>query len=209
MLYFSSDRHFNHKNILKYDHDRGSRFKTLEEMNEYIVERINEVIPEGALLYFLGDLHLGNNDQALELIKRIKCQKVWITGNHDSTWSINKLGGEFLSVQKDAIITWRDRTIYLTHYPPVDYDGKVKYDPKKYDVVVHGHSHKPKYYDNCADVSYDWWKLVYDIDEIIGNCCPGKTVERKMNMSERMQTFINQQNRWNWPKAPDWQPNIP
>lgn len=51
--FFSSDYHFNHKNILKYE---NRPFYDVETMNNEIIKRHNERVKDGDIVFFLGDL---------------------------------------------------------------------------------------------------------------------------------------------------------
>jgi len=50
--FFTSDYHFFHTNIIKYE---NRPFKNVEEMNETIIKKHNERVKEDDLVYFLGD----------------------------------------------------------------------------------------------------------------------------------------------------------
>ena len=45
MIYFISDTHFNHHNILTYE-PVSRPFKDIHDMNEYIIERWNEKVTD-------------------------------------------------------------------------------------------------------------------------------------------------------------------
>lgn len=173
MIYFSSDWHFYHKNILKYD---NRPFSTMDEMIEHIITRTNDIVKEDDELYFLWDLNFSHNDETLNRLCKINCKNMyWVRGNHDSDSAVNKMGRRFKWVKNEHVLEIEWRKIRLEHYPPIDYtdDGnggmkKVsRYTPSDYDICIHWHTHKPLYYDNCADVSYDGGKLIYDLQEII------------------------------------------
>ena len=85
MIWFTSDTHFGHSNIIKYT---GRPFKTIEEMNECIINRWNSRVKEDDTVFFLGDFSLGNPKKYLE---RLNGNIVWIKGNHDKTAIIKEL----------------------------------------------------------------------------------------------------------------------
>ena len=83
MIYFSSDYHFNHNREFIYQ-ARG--FPNIEEMNEAIVQRHNEIVKPEDIIYVLGDLCLGGgSEEALqknkELIERLNGTLYIIRGN--------------------------------------------------------------------------------------------------------------------------------
>lgn len=51
-VFFVSDTHFDHKNIIAYT---NRPFPDVETMNQKLIDRWNETVAEGDLVYFLGD----------------------------------------------------------------------------------------------------------------------------------------------------------
>ena len=80
MKYLISDTHFNHLNIIKYC---NRPFETVEEMNEFIIQKWNNTISNDDTVYFLGDFCLGNREKVIELGHRLNGHKILILGNHD------------------------------------------------------------------------------------------------------------------------------
>lgn len=156
----SSDRHLFHKNILKYDRFRD--FNNLEEMHEYIINAASQKIPETDTLIFLGDLCFWHLDEVDKMLERIKCRKIWIKWNHDSGFT--KLSKHF------ELITdrYEFNNMLFIHYPPVDYDWTIRYNPDSYDYVFHWHDHNstwPK--DYWYNVCYNWWQLLYNLESTL------------------------------------------
>ena len=60
MIYFTSDWHFCHNKPFIYE-SRG--FKSIEEMNEIIIENHNRVVKEEDIIYCLGDCMLNDNQK--------------------------------------------------------------------------------------------------------------------------------------------------
>ena len=80
--YFTSDPHFNHKNILKYCSSTRP-WVTVGEMNEAIISCYNETARYDDDLWILGDVGFGDVDEVISILKRIKAKKHLIIGNHD------------------------------------------------------------------------------------------------------------------------------
>jgi len=60
-----SDPHFFHDNILKFDKERGERFKTIEEHNEFIKDELY-ALPKKSTVYLLWDLILKKNTDSYD-----------------------------------------------------------------------------------------------------------------------------------------------
>jgi calcineurin-like phosphoesterase family protein len=84
-VWFTSDTHFGHENIIKYC-DRP--FDSVEEMDEALVSNWNEVVGHNDLVYHLGDFTLGGADAANDYFGRLNGY-IHILGNwwhHDRCW---------------------------------------------------------------------------------------------------------------------------
>lgn len=87
-IYFSSDFHFNHRNIAGPAISKwksGYRnFSSIDEMNETILENLNSKVCPTDELYFLGDFAFGDKAQIPLLRSKIRCDNIFfIWGNHD------------------------------------------------------------------------------------------------------------------------------
>jgi calcineurin-like phosphoesterase family protein len=84
MIWFTSDTHFNHENIVKHS---NRPFTDLGEMTEVLVKNWNEVVEKGDTVYHLGDFALSYGKQSVDLIdkllSRLNGHKHLIAGNHD------------------------------------------------------------------------------------------------------------------------------
>ena len=82
MIWFTSDTHFGHENVLKFT-DRP--WETIWQMNDAIVDSINGRVAVDDELYILGDFSFKMTAQdAYALRKRIACRRIHlIPGNHD------------------------------------------------------------------------------------------------------------------------------
>ena len=69
-IWVVSDCHFGHNNVLKFKDDdgnliRGSKFSSIEEMDEHLIERWNSVVKAGDKVYNLGDVYFGQGHRVL------------------------------------------------------------------------------------------------------------------------------------------------
>ena len=79
-IFFTSDLHFGHKNIIDFD-DRP--FSCVEEMDRVLIERWNKKVTQEDLVYILGDISFYSNQKTCEIMKQLNGRKILIKGNHD------------------------------------------------------------------------------------------------------------------------------
>lgn len=110
--WFTADFHLGHKNIIRYC---NRPFKTVEEMNDTLVERLNDRVKATDTLYFLGDFSIGPRARAAEFRRRIHCKRIFaVPGNHDR--ETRTLSQEF-SWQNDLVeVSVNSQRIVLCHY---------------------------------------------------------------------------------------------
>lgn len=82
-IWFTSDFHFGHFNIIRYC---NRPFGNTQEMDDVIAERMNACAKPNDVLYFLGDFCMGRVEQVAAYRKRLACKTIhFIEGNHDKT----------------------------------------------------------------------------------------------------------------------------
>lgn len=159
-LFFTSDTHYGHTNICKAttrwtDADSVTRdFKSLEHMNDTIVNNINEVVGENDILMHLGDFSFGGFDNISEFRNRIICKNIHLTlGNHDHHIERNKENIQELFTSVNHYINLDVRRpsttkkgemdkfkFVLMHFPIASWDGM-----NDGVMHLHGHVHLPKH----------------------------------------------------------------
>jgi calcineurin-like phosphoesterase family protein len=88
-IWFISDTHFFHENILTFKDSDGKlirpEFSNVSEMNDFMVTKWNETVKPQDKVYHLGDVAVGVKDtNALErLIRSLHGHKRLLLGNHD------------------------------------------------------------------------------------------------------------------------------
>lgn len=80
MIYFTSDTHFWHKNIISY---MNRPYGSVEDMNEGLIKLWNRRIDHDDVVYHLGDFAFCGTKKAMELFEQLNGTKVLIKGNHD------------------------------------------------------------------------------------------------------------------------------
>ena len=140
-IFFTSDTHFCHQPEFLW----GPRdFKSVEEMNETIIERWNSIVKPGDLVYHLGDIMLSDNKKGIECFNKLNGEIFVIFGNHDSDNRKNLLTAEcphFRGGWYAYLIKHDKINIYLSHYPTLTANYDEKYF-SQHVLSLHGHTHQ-------------------------------------------------------------------
>jgi len=81
-IWFTSDHHFGHKNIIKYSE---RPFDSVDEMNAEMIKRWNEKVGPDDHVYHLGDFALTSPGKLRKIREQLHGKIFLITGNHEST----------------------------------------------------------------------------------------------------------------------------
>lgn len=133
-VWFISDTHFFHDNIIRYC---GRPFANSDIMNECLVENWNSVVKPQDKVYHLGDVALGYGGDERELsllLAQLNGHKRLIVGNHDSLKS-PALHKHFEKIELWAGFAKKGWGFTVSHIPlPIEHlrDGE---------WCVHGHLH--------------------------------------------------------------------
>lgn len=139
MKYFTSDTHINHTSILEL---QQRPFLTLSEMDNKIIENICNTVTPNDELYFIGDVIMGENiEYGLNLLRKIKCHKFLIKGNHDK--KKERYEDVFEDITKYMEIKDKEYNVVLcmSHYPFLCWHHQ-----RKGSIMLHGHIHSDKSY---------------------------------------------------------------
>lgn len=86
-IFFTSDEHYQSPSIIRIC---NRPFSSVEEMDETMIDRHNEVVRAGDLVYHNGDIYLGKRtgankglEEARSLFARLNGQHYLVLGNHD------------------------------------------------------------------------------------------------------------------------------
>lgn len=131
-MYFISDTHFHHANIIKL---AGRPFASVQEMNEEMVSRWNAVVRPDDIVWHLGDFAYGTwkGGDTAAIFARLNGRKHLVKGNHDHDETLN-LGWE--RVVPYHVIKYNHKKIILSHYPILEWDGCFHGT-----LHFHGHTH--------------------------------------------------------------------
>ena len=141
-IFFISDTHFGHANMLNflnYDGTRTRPFDSIEEVDELMIQNWNEMVKKEDKIYHLGDVAFGQSFD--KVMPRLNGTKVLIKGNHDRLQI-----GKYVKYFKDVRGTCHVDGNYLLSHFPIHPDSKGRFVRN-----LHGHIHaqtvmKKEYY---------------------------------------------------------------
>lgn len=116
-IFFTSDFHYNHMNILKFT-KRGDKWSNIYEMNDALISRWNAVVGKKDFVYILGDFTW---DRCGWLLNVLNGKKYMIEGNHDS--EAKKYIKCFSGWSQIKEIKLCGRKIVLCHFPLRSWNG--------------------------------------------------------------------------------------
>lgn len=178
-VYFTSDTHFGHANIIKYS---NRPFADVMEMDETLIRLWNAAVGPKDVVYHLGDFSLGTPDHLRRIRSRLNGVIHLILGNHDS--AAMKARDCFETVREVAAVKVDGRKLWLSHYAHRVWDkshhgvyhlyghshGSLPDDPhsRSFDVGVDCHHYAPVSFERVEEImSGKLWKPVdhHGLDE--------------------------------------------
>lgn len=167
-IWFTSDHHFGHANIIKYC-DRP--FNDTHEMNMALEAAWNRVVGEDDLVYYLGDFAM-NVRLVPFLVQRLNGSKILVPGNHDKCWQKKDASNRwvkhyvdagFQSVEQSMRLEIAGQSVSLNHLPyRNDADPQQRYFQQRPiddgGWLIHGHVHNRwKVSGRQINVSVEMW----------------------------------------------------
>ena len=164
-IYFTSDHHFGHANIIRFC---NRPFKDVEEMNEELIRRWNERIGPEDEVYHLGDFAMSRGEAFDRIAERLNGTKDLIVGNHESSALNNRRWFKWIKEYyelkvPDSECTNGVRRVILFHYAMrvwrSDFRGT-------WHLYGHSHNNLPDKEDSLSfDVgvdAHDFYPLSYE-----------------------------------------------
>jgi calcineurin-like phosphoesterase family protein len=167
-IFICSDLHFNHDRQFVW----GARgFNSVEEMNEAIIERHNNVVNPEDDVYICGDLCLGGGVEGITarnqaLIERLNGHIHIVLGNHDTPARIEmyRFCKNVVEVCYATMIHYNGYHFFLSHYPCMTANLE-KESLKQCTINLFGHTHQTKNFYN--DIPF-----MYHVGMDSHNCTP-------------------------------------
>lgn len=137
-VWFTSDTHFSHENILRFCQ---RPYNDVNEMNEDLINKWNDVVGTEDTVFHLGDFAWGGSEVWKNILSRLNGHIHLIIGNHDVKNLREGFHKYFESISLQRQITVEGRKIYLNHYPFLTWGGIYRRDEDKvWQLFGHVHS---------------------------------------------------------------------
>lgn len=166
MIWFTSDLHFGHDNIIQY----CDRPCTIEDHIDYIIDKLNSYIKPDDIVYHVGDFSYGKKikfDDLKAVLSRLNGTWNFVLGNHDNENQLkalcqktpHKVLGDYHSEKMGG------KTFILFHYPIESWWNK-----KRGAIHLYGHTHHNdmRKIENRYNVCFDREFKPYSINEFLG-----------------------------------------
>jgi calcineurin-like phosphoesterase family protein len=168
-LFFTSDNHFYHDNIIKFC---NRPFANAKEMNAVMIERWNAIVPPDGIVFNGGDFALtGNIGSVRNIVEQLNGLMYFTYGNHDyqNRFDRDVIKEMFyqcddmyhISVENDAVPGGL-QNILITHYPFLYW--------RRGSIHLHGHVHGGPGSTASEQVPYHFMR--YDIGVDNNNYAP-------------------------------------
>lgn len=167
MIWFTSDLHFGHEQILKFCH---RPFADLSEMHDELTKRWNNCVSPEDTIYVLGDMALCSFKEFAPIAKQMNGKKFLIKGNHDH-FSDGQYAQIGFTVLHEVKLKLCGKMVRLSHYPYAlpwykrlfAFRSELRFMDRrppqiKGEFLLHGHTHtKYKRQGNRIHVGADAW----------------------------------------------------
>lgn len=148
MIYYTSDLHLGHTNIIKMCH---RPFANVDEMNAALITNWNVRVTNSDTVYICGDLMFRSATDPELFLRQLRGKKHLVVGNHDGSWMKKiELPHYFESVENLKVFSNGKYKITLCHYPMMSFEGK---------YLIHGHIHNNK--------NDTYWRLLRTMDNAL------------------------------------------
>lgn len=137
-VFFTSDTHFGHSNIIKYCQ---RPFNSAEHMDEVLISNWNEVVSPQDIVFHLGDFCFGSDKEWIKILQRLNGTKYLILGNHDlkKIANSNQIKDYFADINMQMRVVVDKQKMLLNHYPFLCFEGGYQ---NAWQLFGHVHSSK-------------------------------------------------------------------
>ena len=144
MIYFISDLHLGHSNIIKLC---NRPFNSVEEMDETLIYNWNKKVKKNDTVYIVGDF-VWRASAVEKYLTRLSGKKILILGNHDKWADKGIYDAYFEKITKYEEVSLNEHQITLCHYPMIEWKNSRKQWTSRLGYLIYGHIHnniRPEY----------------------------------------------------------------
>lgn len=164
MIYFTSDCHFWHTNILTYEPETRP-FDTIEEMNENIISNWNNVVKPEDTVYVLGDMFMGKISEIESIYNRLNGKVIVIRGNHETKNRLEEYARLGIEVKDIEYIQYKGAFFILCHFPILNEEFHKLVSENNGEVkILYGHIH--------SSAPKGWYNGTYHVGVDTNNLTP-------------------------------------
>lgn len=172
-LFFSSDQHFGHKNVLNFC---KRPFINVKEMNQALIDNWNSVIGHDDIVFVLGDMFwFHSRHEISKLIRKLNSKEIYIVpGNHCKRTAYELCDERVILLDDVSAIYLREEgkpqiiaEIIVSHCPLMTWPHR---DQGAYNLF--GHIHSGPMCQNKIDRDLPLWDKQYDVGVDNNNYTP-------------------------------------
>ena len=172
-VWITSDLHFGHHNILKFE-AKNRQFNSSSEMDEFMIREGNANVRANDTVYILGDFAFCSPEAAAAIARRLNGHKILVRGNHDrELLTSEEFRACFKEVAPDYFLTHKGTYIHMYHFPIVEWDRC-----HRGSVHLYGHLHSSASgleKMRARNVGYDCTgRVVSRLDDIVKDALTGE-----------------------------------
>lgn len=138
MIYFTSDLHLGHKNIV----DLCKRpFANVDAMDAVLIDNWNRKVKKNDIVYLTGDV-VWDKKKVAYYMEQLSGKKILVAGNHDSTWiKREECQKYFEEIVLYLEVHLNGHPITMCHYPMLEWKSSREESKRKLGYLIHGHIH--------------------------------------------------------------------
>lgn len=135
MIYFTSDNHFYHENIIKLS---KRPFKNCDDMHSNLIKNWNDTVSNDDEVYIIGDFaYRGDALKVNHILEILNGKKYLVIGNHDKYLYHDEFNTNLYEWIKDYyILNYNKIKFVMFHYPILEWA-----DYYKNSIHIYGHVH--------------------------------------------------------------------
>lgn len=184
-VFFTSDTHFGHINILKYC---NRPFENINEHDKELIKRWNNKVGKDDIVFHLGDVGFEHPKKIHEYLEKLNGKIYLVIGNHDWRSIIKQQAWRFEDITQQINMKIDGQHIILNHYPMLCYSGVYREKPT---WQLYGHVHSGPLSINGADNSRlsMCYSTQYDVGVDNNNFAPVSFIELKNIIDNRIKDY--------------------